>query len=104
MTLNIDGPEAEKLSDAIKSAANPAALQQVLFFKLNDDIASYDEGKGYDQTRFRLIQEYNNRYWIDRLVAALLEHTPDNAKVLDFAWRHQIMKRPAGPGGKRGIN
>ncbi len=102
MSLRIEGPEWATLSAAIENAFNPATLQQVLKFKLNENIYSYDEGKGYNQTRYKLIEAYNGRHQIDKLVAALLEHVPDNGDLLNIAWRHQILKRPASSNGSHG--
>jgi hypothetical protein len=104
MALHIDGPESGKLSDAIESAyPNPMLLQQVLGVKLNDNIFNYAGfGAQYPEIRFNALQQYNARYEIDRLVAALLEDNPTNGDLLRFAWRHGILKRPAGADGKHG--
>jgi hypothetical protein len=99
MTLHITGRESGSLSDAIKSATKLDQLERILRFKLEDDIESYDEGSGADQTRFKLIERYNAQWRIDELVVAMLEHAPDNGKLLEFAWKHRIINRPAGSDG-----
>src|SRR5262249_51408451 len=104
MSLHISGPESGKLSEALESAfPNPMVLQQALLVKLDDNIFNYAGfGAQYPEIRFHAIQQYNARYQIDKLVAALLEHNPTNENLLEFAWRHQILKRPAGANGQRG--
>ena len=106
MTLHIDGPECGKLSQAIESAyPSPMLLQQVLGVKLDDNIFNYAGiGALYPEIRFNALQQYNARYAIDKLVVALLEDNPTNGQLLRFAWRHGILKRPAGPDGKQGID
>jgi hypothetical protein len=99
MTLNISGKERGSLSDAIKSATKLHQLERILTYKLEDDIESYDEGGGADQIRFKLIEHYNAQWKIDSLVVAILEHAPNNGKLLEFAWKHRIISRPAGSDG-----
>src|SRR5947208_2558917 len=98
MALNISGPERGKLSAAIESAYPvPMLLQQALAAKLDDNIFKYAGlASQYPEIRFNTIQQYNARYQIDKLVAALLEDNPTNGELLTFAWRHQILKRPSG--------
>ena len=106
MALRIDGPESGKLSEAIESGyPSPMLLQQVLGTKLDDNIFNYAGfGASYPDIRFNALQQYNARYAIDKLVVALLEDNPTNGKLLQFAWRHGILKRPPGPDGRQGID
>jgi hypothetical protein len=106
MALHISGPESGVLSAAIESAyPNPMLLQQVLGVKLDDNIFNYAGfGAQYPEIRFNALQRYNARYEIDRLVIALLEDNPTNGELLRFAWRHEILKRPAGADGKHGTD
>lgn len=101
MALNIDGPDSAALSEAVASAfPAPHALGQALLYRLNDNISNYAglySGE-YPQIRFNLIQAYNSRHQIDRLALALLQDNPTNERLLAFAWRHGIIKRPAGTG------
>ena len=105
MPLHIDGPQMGVLSDAIESAFPvPTVLQQVFQYKLNDSIWNYaGMAAQYPEIRFNLVQQYNARYHIDKLVVALLEYNSDNGKLLEFAWRHQLLKRPPGSGGARAV-
>jgi hypothetical protein len=100
MPFNIDGEQMGALSKAIEDAfPTPMDLQQVVSFKLNDNIFNYAGfASKYPEVRFNFIQQYNAHWNIDRLVVALLEQIPDNGKLLEFAWRHQIVKRPKGSG------
>src|SRR4051812_18243108 len=98
MTLNISGPEAGKLSEAIESAY-PAInnLQQVLEYKLNDNIYNYAGlSTDFPDIRFKMIKQYNARYAIDKLVSALLDDRRDNGLLAEFAWRHKIVYNPPG--------
>lgn len=102
MPLHIDGPQFGTLSKAIQSACpTPKVLREVLKTKLDDDIWNFagldDE---YPDIRHKLIQSYNARWHIDRLVVALLEHAPDNGLVLEFAWKSGIVSRTTGDAGK----
>src|SRR5262245_58092118 len=102
MPLHIDGPESGRLSNAIKDACpSPKTLREVLKVKLDAgiwDCCGFDDE--YPDIRFKLIFKFNAQWRIDKLVAALLEHAPDNGLLLEFAWRHNIVKRPAGSNGK----
>ena len=98
MALHVNGPQSGELSAAIESAfPSPMILQQVIGFKLDDNIFNYAGfGAQYPEIRFQLIQQYNSRYHIDKLVHALLEQNPTNAELLKFAWKHQVLLRPSG--------
>jgi hypothetical protein len=98
MSLHINGPQSGELSAAIESAfPSPMILQQVIGFKLDDNIFNYAGfAAQYPEIRFQLILQYNARYQIDKLVHALLEQNPTNAELLKFAWKHQILARPSG--------
>ncbi len=102
--MHIDGPEQGKLSKAIQSAFPvPKGLRTALLTQLDDEIWNYagmdDE---YPDIRFKMISAYNARYKIGPLVSALLNENPTNEKLLEFAWRHQIIKRPGGALGQVG--
>ncbi len=88
MSLNISGPESGQLASAIESAVDdPKTLQQVLLYKLNENISKY--GGLYStlpEILLNLIRHHNARYTIDKLVIAILEFNPTNEKLLQFAW------------------
>lgn len=96
MPLHIDGPEAGRLSQTIENAfPTMFALQETLASRLNDNIQNHAGfGAQYPEIRFNLIQHYNARYHIDQLVTALLEARPNNARLVEFAWRHNLAYRP----------
>lgn len=105
MGLNINGPEQGKLFAAIESAfPNVTDLQPVLLHELNDRIQRYAPviGGDYPQVITKCVERYNSRYAIDKLVAAMLIRNPTNELLLEFAWRHSIVKRPPGPDGRWG--
>lgn len=107
MALDIDGPQSGILVAAIQSACPTwPDFDQVLRTKLNDSYTKYTGGLGdrYPDVCFRIVIDYNAHYHIDQLVVALMEHVPDNEKVLNFAWQHNILKRPGGNEGQREIN
>ncbi|MEJ7592132.1 MAG: serine protease [Planctomycetaceae bacterium] len=96
--MHIDGPTQAKLSKSIQSAfPNPKLLRTALLAQLDDDIWNYagmdDE---YPEIRFKMISQYNARHKICQLVSSLLNENPTNGALLEFAWRHQILKRPSG--------
>lgn len=102
--MHINGPEQGKLSKAIQSAfPNQMKLGPAIKWQLSDDINNYVVNWGtYPDTVNELLQAYNARYQIGPLVSALLNENPTNEKLLEFAWRHQILKRPAGTQGPVG--
>ncbi|MCC6510474.1 MAG: trypsin-like peptidase domain-containing protein [Pirellulaceae bacterium] len=93
MALHITGPQSGELSEAVESAFDsPMILQQVIKYKLDDNIFNYAGfGAQYPEIRFNMIKQYNARYEIDKLVLALMEHNPSNEKLLKFAWQHRIL-------------
>jgi Trypsin-like peptidase domain/Effector-associated domain 1 len=102
--MHINGPEQGKLSKAIQSAfPNQMKLGPAIKAQLDDDLNSYVVNWGtYPDTVNEMLQTYNARYKIAPLVSALLNENPTNEKLLEFAWRHQIIKRPAGATGQLG--
>ncbi|CAN7218587.1 trypsin-like peptidase domain-containing protein [Mesorhizobium sp. LjNodule214] len=101
-TMRIDGPEQGKLSTAIQRAfPSPKLLRDALKTQLDDDIWNYagldDE---YPDIRSKMISAYGARDKIANLVSALLNENPSNSDLVEFAWRHQVLKRPAGGAGR----
>jgi V8-like Glu-specific endopeptidase len=93
MPLHIDGPEAGRLSQIIENAfPTMFELQATLASKLNDNIQNHAGfGAQFPEIRFNLIQHYNARYHIDKLVSALFEERPNNALLAGFAVRHNVV-------------
>jgi hypothetical protein len=96
--MHITGPQSGNLSKAIQNAfPSPKGLREALKVRLDDDIWNYagldDE---YPEIRSKLIAAYNARHKIGELVVALLDENPTNKNLVEFAWRHQIIKRPSG--------
>ena len=104
--MHITGPELGKLSKAIKSAfPNPMKLSPSLRDQLDDDINNYIVNWGsYPDTVNEMLSNYNARYKIGELVSGLLNENSTNGALLEFAWRHQIIKRPAGAMDVRGVD
>jgi hypothetical protein len=102
--MHINGPEQGKLSKAILSAfPNPMKLGPAIKSQLDDDVNNYVVNWGtYPDTVNEMLTAYNARYKIGPLVSALLNENPTNEKLLEFAWRHQIIKRPGGAMGQSG--
>lgn len=100
--MHINGPEQGKLSKAIQSAfPNQMKLGPAIRNQLDDDFNAYVVNWGtYPDSVNELIAQYNARYKIGSLVSSLLNENPTNEKLLGFAWRHQIIKRPAGAAGQ----
>ncbi len=95
MSLRVSGPDAGQLSKAIQSAMedNVMVLQRVLKYKLDmnlSDVAS--PFLPLPQVLFELIGRYNARYEIDKLTLAILEYNPVNEKLLEFAWKKNILQ------------
>ena len=93
--MHINGPEQGKLSKAIQSAfPNQMNLGSAIRNQLDDDLNSYLLSWGtYADAVNEMITQYNARYQICLLVSGLLNEKPTNEKLLEFAWRHQIVKR-----------
>ena len=102
--MHINGPEQGKLSKAIQSAIpNPMKMGPALKSQLDDDFTNYVLMFGdYQDAINAMITAYNAQWKICRLVSALLNENPTNEKLLEFAWRHQIIKRPGGAMGQLG--
>lgn len=102
--MHIDGPEQVKLSKTIIGAF-PSQLQlhSALLAQLNDSYMKYSGMfDDYPSTLLKIIQEYNRRNQVCKLVSALLNENPTNSDLLEFAWRHEILKRPRGAMGQLG--
>lgn len=97
MSLTIDGLQTGVLASAVHDACpTPPDLDSVLQTKLNDRYSNYaGMWSKHPDVIDSLIQKYRARWQIDRLVVALLEFAPHNGLLLAFAWKHQILSRPA---------
>ncbi len=104
--MHINGPEQGKLSKAIQSAfPNQMKLGPAIKSQLDDDLNNFVVNWGtFPDTVNEMITAYNARYKIGPLVSALLNENPTNEKLLEFAWRHQIIKRPGGAMGQLGAD
>jgi hypothetical protein len=100
--LHIDGPQSGELSAAIRSACDDVfKLQRVLLNKLDENVWTITSAfHGLEQVVFDVIRHFNSRYRIDALVVAMLEAYPENALLLKFAWRHEILARRRDPGAE----
>jgi hypothetical protein len=97
MPLNIPLKEIPVLSQAVASAFPRIVDLGALLLTLNDAIDNYTGLNGdYPTARIELLRQYNARYHIDRLLAAMLAERPDNGLLAGFAWRHGVAYRPPG--------
>jgi hypothetical protein len=104
--MHLDGREQGRLSKAVHSAfPSPNRLRIALATQLDDDIYNYAGlDDAYPDIRLKMISAYNALYKIAQLVSALLDENPTNGELLEFAWRHQILKRPSGALQQLGVD
>jgi hypothetical protein len=84
-TLEIDGQQRRRLSDAIGSAFTVARLRQMLDQRLDkrlDDIALGDD---YQEIRFKLIQSAQAEGWTLDLLVNARQENPGNPALFAFA-------------------
>ena len=93
--IQINGKEQTILLTAIMSAF-PSPLQlDLALLALNDScIKNAGPSDVYKDTLRRIIEEYNRRNQVCELVSALLKENSTNTELLEFAYRHQILKQP----------
>lgn len=103
--MNITGSDQAMLSRAIESAfPSPRELRPALQTQLGDNIWNYASlDDAYPIIREKMIVAYNSQNKIAMLVSALLNENSTNEKLLEFAWRHRLLKRPAGKSGGREV-
>jgi effector-associated domain 1 (EAD1)-containing protein/trypsin-like peptidase len=84
-SLDLNGPQREKLSEALGSAFTVQRLRETLDFKLDKRLEEISLGSDYAQLRFDVLKAAEREGWIAELVVAAREENPGNASLLAFA-------------------
>jgi hypothetical protein len=85
MKLNLDGPQTEKLNEALNSAFKLNDLKRMLRFKLDKDLDNYVGPGSKLEVIFEIVDAAERGGWTDRLVTAGREFNPGNPDLLAFA-------------------
>ncbi|QEH31754.1 hypothetical protein OJF2_02190 [Aquisphaera giovannonii] len=95
MAMQILLNEIPILINAIEDGFPSPDLLDPVILALNDSIERHGGLHiRYPTLLLNLVKYYNAKWWIDKLLQALLRPRPDNGRLAEFAWRHGIAFQP----------
>jgi len=79
----LSGPELQKVAEALRAGFAYTKLSQLLYYRLDRELADYSPVTGADMqdVTFQLVVNANNQGWIWSLIEAARQSNPGNSKL-----------------------